>query len=107
MGAEMIVSLEAVKAHLRLDPDPDSVVDAELEAMLAAAIDYVSNYLGRPVPWKDSQGEDVFPPSVRAAILLLVGDLHENREAVVTGTIVADNPTVHRLLHFYRVGLGV
>ena len=49
----------------------------------------------------------MFPASVQAAVLLIVGDLYENREAVVTGTIVARNPTVDRLLHMYSVGLGV
>jgi len=36
-------------------------------------------------------GADV-PASIRAALLLLLGNLFENREAVVTGTIVTDLP---------------
>lgn len=102
-----MITLEDVKAHLRLDLEADSELDPQLEAMLAAAMDHASQYLNRPVPWEDAEGELVFPDSVRAAVLLIVGDLHENREGVVTGTIVARNPTVDRLLHFYRVGLGV
>ncbi|SDS03303.1 Phage gp6-like head-tail connector protein [Halopseudomonas litoralis] len=103
----MPILLSDVKIHLRLDPEPDADTDRELEGMLAAAIDNASQYINRPIPWVDEQGNEVFPPSVRAAILLIVGDLHENREGIITGTIVARNPTVERLLHFYRVGLGV
>lgn len=102
-----MITLNDVKLHLRLDLEPDSELDPQLEAMIAAAIDHASQYLNRPVPWLDEDGELVFPSSVRAAVLLIVGDLHENREGMITGTIVARNPTVDRLLHFYRVGLGV
>lgn len=102
-----MITLNDVKLHLRLDLEPDPELDQQLQGMLDAAIDNASQYLNRPVPWLDENGEEVFPASVRAAILLIVGDLHENREGVVTGTIVARNPTVDRLLHFYRCGLGV
>jgi hypothetical protein len=103
-----MITLTDIKQHLRLDLNPDSETDPELQRMLDAAMDHVSQYLNRPVPWTDeSSSEDVFPASVQAAVLLIVGDLYENREAVVTGTIVARNPTVDRLLHMYRVGLGV
>lgn len=101
-------TLPELKVHLRLDPEPDTENDSDLELKLAAAVDHASEYLGRPIPWMGADSSEVsVPASVRAAILLIAADLHENREAVVTGTIVADNPTVHRLLHFYRVGLGV
>ncbi|MBV2207428.1 MAG: head-tail connector protein [Pseudomonas sp.] len=106
MGTAMI-TLEDVKSHLRLDLEADSELDPQLEAMLAAAMDHASQYLNRPVPWDDAEGKPVFPDSVRAAVLLIVGDLHENREGVVAGVSLARNPTVDRLLHFYRVGLGV
>lgn len=102
-----MITLDDVKLHLRLDLEPDSELDAQLQAMLDAAMDHASQYLNRPVPWQDEDAAEVFPPSVRAAVLLIVGDLHENREGVVVGTIVARNPTVDRLLHFYRLGLGV
>lgn len=42
------------------------------------------------------------PAPIRAAILLMVGDLYASREAVVTGTIVAENPTVAALIAPYR-----
>ncbi|MCL7938826.1 head-tail connector protein [Halomonas sp. ATCH28] len=37
-------------------------------------------------------GMDVTPPDVRAALLLLIGHLYENREAVVIGTISSEVP---------------
>jgi uncharacterized phiE125 gp8 family phage protein len=42
------------------------------------------------------------PAPIKAAILLMVGDLYANREAVVTGTIVTSNPTVDALIAPYR-----
>lgn len=47
------------------------------------------------------------PPSVRAALKLVLGDLFENREAAMVAVTRTDNPAVERLLHFYREGLGV
>lgn len=100
--------LDDVKRHLRLDLDHDSETDPELQAFLDAAVDHASQFLGRPIPWADSESSEVpVPPSVRAAILLIVGDLYENREGAIVGVSRTDNPTVDRLLHFYRVGLGV
>ena len=49
----------------------------------------------------------IVPPSVRAALKLVLGDLFANREASVVGVSRVDNPAVERLLHFYRQGLGV
>lgn len=42
------------------------------------------------------------PSELKSAILLMVGDLYSNREGVVTGTIVAENPTVSALISPYR-----
>ncbi|WP_348826654.1 head-tail connector protein [Halomonas sp. RT37] len=106
----MLIPLETIKIHLRLDTAPDAVLDPELERLHDAAVDYASQYLGRPIPWDDedtSSSEAVFPKSVEQAILILIGEFFENREQHVTGTIVQEIPTVTRLLHFYRIGLGV
>lgn len=43
------------------------------------------------------------PAAIKAAILLMIGDLYASREAVVTGTIVAENPTVAALIAPYRL----
>ena len=42
------------------------------------------------------------PAPLRAAVLLLVGDMYANREATITGTIVAEHPTLQLLLFPYR-----
>lgn len=114
MDTVMLIELQDIKRHLRLDPLPDSETDPELESMLDAAVDHASQLIGRPIPWEAAEGsasssepELVFPPSVRAAILLIIGDLYENREGQVAGMTLEENPAVIRMLHFYRVGLGV
>ena len=102
-----VVTLEQVKSHLRLCPN-DADENNHLELLIQAAVSHASQYLGRPVPWADKDGEPVpVPPDVQAAILLIIGDLYENREGVVAGISVAVNPTVQNLLHFHRVGLGI
>lgn len=111
----MLIELEDIKRHLRIaDLDADSELDPYLEGLLDAAVDYASNYLGRPIPWVgevDSSSEEssseVFPKSVRQAILILISEFDQNREQFVVGASIAELPTVSRLLHFYRVGLGV
>lgn len=44
---------------------------------------------------------------IRAAILLTLGDLWENREGQFVGVTAAVNPTVERLLHYHRRQLGI
>ena len=56
--------------------------------------------------WKDTSspqgfGESV-PQAVKSAILMLVGDLYENREAKIVGLMQSTNPTVDMLLDPYR-----
>ena len=111
----MLIEIEDIKRHLRIaDLDPDSELDPYLEDLLDAAVDYASNYLGRPIPWVgevDSSSEEssseVFPKSVRQAILILISEFDQNREQFIIGASVAELPSVTRLLHFYRVGLGI
>jgi len=101
-------TLADLKWHLRLDPGPDTESDPQLQLILDSAVDHAEQYLGRSIPWIDENSSEVpVPPSVRAAVLLIAADLHENREAQFVGVSVEDNPAVHRLLHFYRIGLGV
>lgn len=98
----MILTLSEIKQHLRLEEEEVEENDL-LANLLDAAVDYASQYVGREIPW---DGEPV-PASVRAAILLIVGDLYENREGQIVGATIVDNPAVDRLLHFYRIGLGI
>jgi uncharacterized phiE125 gp8 family phage protein len=50
-------------------------------------------------------GYSTVPAPLKAAVLLMVGDLYANREAVSADVSFADNPTVTRLLWPYRMML--
>lgn len=63
----------------------------------AVEITYTAGYGGSPPE---------VPQPIIAAMMLVIGDLYEHREAV-KDTQSYVNPTVDRLLHFYRVGLGI
>lgn len=103
----MLPTLPEVKMHLRLD-ESETAEDAHLQSLIDAAADYASQYVGRPIPWQDGEGQDVaVPHSVRAGILLIAAGLYENRESEFVGVSVEANPAVTNMLHFYRVGLGV
>jgi uncharacterized phiE125 gp8 family phage protein len=43
------------------------------------------------------------PAPLKAALLLVLGDLYQNREAQIVGTSVSDNATVKRLVDPFRV----
>lgn len=102
-----VLTLPEIKTHLRLEVS-ETAEDALLTSLNEAAHDHAEQYLGRSVPWTDAEGATVpTPASIKAAELLIIGDLYENREAQVVGSIVQDNKAVERLLHLYRVGLGI
>lgn len=103
-----VLTQSEIAQHLRLGTDEESAEATLLQHLADAAQDHAEQYLGRPIPWQDADGNAVaVPASVKAAMLLIVGDLYENREAQVIGATVAENPAVERLLHFYREGLGL
>lgn len=100
----MILTLEEAKAHLRTDSDADDLL---IQDCIDAAEDHIAQYLGRSVPWTDDDGVEVeIPASVKQAAKLLVGGYYADRESQSTDAFHA-NPAVDRLLHFYRIGIGV
>ena len=102
-----VLTLDEIKTHLRLELD-DNSRNAELLDLEAAAVDNASQFLGRPIPWTDSQGAPVdVPASVKAAIKLFIADLDQHRENIVVGTVVANTKIAENLLHLYRVGMGI
>lgn len=102
-----VLTLTEIKQHLRLD-EAETAEDALLASLGEAAQDYAAQYLNRSIPWTDDAGDPApVPASVRAALLLIVGDLYEHREGQFLGATQATNPAVENLLHFYRVGMGV
>lgn len=111
------VQLARAKAHLRVTHNAE---DDLIQSYIDAAESYAASYMGRPSiggpqekPWSDGEldseasSETPVPAAVAQAVLLLVGDFFNLREAQVTGTILTENPAAHALLHFHRVGLGV
>ena len=101
-----VVTLQQVKNHLRLCQH-DADENQHLELLIKAAVSHASQYLDRPVPWLDADGDPVpVPEDVQAAILLIIGDLYENREGQLVGQAINENRTVQNLLHFHRRGLG-
>lgn len=91
------IELPEVKIHLRVLHARD---DSYIKLLTKAAFENIENFIDRPlVELKDDMGE--IPSSLKAAALLIVGDLYSNRSNVV-GTIVAVNPTTERLMLPYR-----
>jgi len=101
-----MIDRELVKKHLRVfGTDDDQLIDL----YIAAAVDTAEQYINRKlyaqsetVPEDDEDGL-VLPPAIEAAILLIVGQLYEFRENVISGTIVAQLPNgAERLMWPYR-----
>lgn len=90
-----LVTLTEIKSHLRIDQSEE---DALLQIYLDAATDYIGAFLNEP-----SIPENA---SIKAACLLLIGDMYENREGAGEKEI-KENPAVKRLLNFYRKDMGI
>lgn len=81
-----LVTLDEVKQRLRLDFDDE---DSDVTAMAEEATDIVVGYIKQPDhEWTD----ETAPLRIKAAILLVVGRLYEDREgkeAVLTDAVRA------------------
>lgn len=71
------VTLDEAKLHMRVDHDAE---DDHISGLILAAETHVSMYLGDALP-------DPMPAPIKAAVLLLVGDLYENRERQADRTL--------------------
>lgn len=92
-------NLQAVKATVNRNPGYSW--PAVYPFPNAVQITYVAGYA--PTSSPEVEAENV-PAAVKAAILLTVGDLYENREGqVLYPGQLHHNPTVNRLLDAYRV----
>lgn len=87
-----LLTLTETKLHLRVDHDDE---DTLIQGLMAAATAATADYLHA-----DSLDDTAAAP-IKAAALLLVGDLYANREAQ-TDRPLHRNPTFDRLLNPYR-----
>lgn len=110
------ISTDEAMHHLRAEED-DRV---HVELLVAAAEDSAAQFLNRRFYADElslaaavSDGSAGSKPilinsSIRAACMLITGNLYANREDVVVGTISSDLPMGSRtLLTPYRIGWGV
>lgn len=94
-----IVTLERTKQHLRVDGTAE---DALITDYINAAESYVLDYLEQAAWPLASFSPPASPEAVKQAVLLMVGDFYENREADIKGTSYTMRPTVAHLLQPYR-----
>ena len=114
----MLTPIEIALKHLRVDADDD---EADLIGLyLAAAEDAALSFMNRQVfadadamtaaTQAGSGGEYpiVVTAAMQAAILLILGQLYENRENAVIGVTAMELPNgAFALLQPYRMNLGV
>ncbi|MEQ7920243.1 head-tail connector protein [Xanthomonas sp. WHRI 1810A] len=110
------ISLEVAMLHLRAEEDDRTHVQVLLEAAEDAAEQYLNRKfyadaqsLASAVLRGDADRNPVVVnASIKAACLLILGNLYSNREDVVVGTTASEIPMGSRsLLTPYRVGWGV
>lgn len=114
-----IITTAQALAHLRVDA---GVEDDLIALYINAAVQSASDFLGRKIYANSDDmaasvlagtaGDDpiVINDAVRAAILLILGQMHAYREDVVVGTSSSVMPLPvgsRQLLFPYRAGLGV
>ena len=90
-----IITLTEAKHHLRIT---DTSEDTILQLYIDAAEEYITTFLDRQYVPRNA--------AVKAAALLTVADLFENREGAGDKDI-KENPAVMRLLYPYRSNLGL
>lgn len=90
-----MLTLAETKLHLRIDHDHE---DTLIQELILAAVAASADYLNIPMV----NFATTAPSPVKAATLLLVADLYENRE-LQSDRQLHKNPTYERLLNPYRV----
>lgn len=110
----MLVSLEEARRHLRVDDDDDDI-SLYLGAAEEAAIEFLNR---RVYADADSLADAVLDgtagespmivnKSVKAAILLILGDLYKHRENSTSSAVNEVSTTAKNLLQPYREQMGV
>ena len=95
------LTLEQIKQQLRIESD-FTEDDAYLEHLGEVSELAVENDLNRTLYVTDIPEADIFGLLVnvrhKQAMLLMVGQLYENREATISGTIIAEVPLAYQHL---------
>jgi hypothetical protein len=89
------ITIDDIETHLRIDNVDEGTL---LLVYIDAACEYVNTFTR--TDWDAVAVADV-PASVKAAALMVVGDLYENREGQ-SPIALYENKTVERLLWPYR-----
>jgi len=76
------VTLSELKQHLRVEVDED---DVYLTTLVNVAEEAIGNELGKPLSYY-ALNERAIPAPLRHAVMLLAGDLYNNRESVAFAT---------------------
>jgi uncharacterized phage protein (predicted DNA packaging) len=97
-----IVSLSLAKNHLRVDQSEE---DSLIQSYIDAAEQYVEGYINRTIPGS-LDSPVTTPKPIISAILLIVGDLYENRLGA-SEVDLKENKAVVSFLYPYRVGIGI
>jgi hypothetical protein len=105
-----LVTLATAKLHLRVTgTDEDALITIYLEAAEQGASDFLNRTIYATTTGSDLDGV-VINAAITAAILLILGHLFANREAVMAtpGIYAIELPMGARsLLQPYRIGMGV
>ena len=104
-----MIDLDVAKQHLRIDHDGE---DELIQMQVEASIECASNYLNRSIIASESDrkglNDIVINSSIKAASLLILGALYENRENEIIGSITSSLKFgAKSLLDPYRIGMGV
>lgn len=101
----MINDLQTVKEHLKVTPD-DLSEDTLITTYMQAAQDEIENFIDYKLSRLTDSPYIPIPAAIKAAQLLIVADLFENRQGAGEKEIKA-NPAVTRLLFPYRKKMGI
>lgn len=97
-----IITLSEAKSHLRVTSNDE---DTLISLFVKSATAEIENYINRDIPVVTGTTA-TYPAPIKAAALLLVSDLFENRDGASDKELI-QNPAIQRLLYPYRDGLGI
>ena len=95
------VSITEAKLHLRVTSTDE---DALINVYISAVTDNIKSYLNRDIPVDNLNN---VPASIKAAALLMIGDLYENRESQIIGQSIIENAAAKNLLYPHRKDIGI